>query len=50
MQNVGLDDAQAGIKIAGQISITTDMQMMPPLWQKVKRKLKSLLKKVKAQA
>ena len=47
MQNVGLDDAQAGIKIAGQISITTDMQMMPPLWQKVKRKLKSLLKKVK---
>jgi len=32
MQNVGLDDAQTGIKIAGQISITTDMQMMPPLW------------------
>ena len=47
MQNAGLDEAQAGIKIAGQISITTDMQMMPPLWQKVKRTLKSLLKKVK---
>ena len=37
MQNVGLDEAQAGIKIAGEISITSDMQMIPPLWQKVKR-------------
>ena len=31
----------------GEISITSDMQMTPPLWQKVKRNLKSLLKKVK---
>ena len=46
MQNAGLDDAQAGIKIAGQISTTTDMQMIQPLWQKAKRKLKSLLKEV----
>ena len=37
MRNVGLGEAQAGIKIAGRISITSDMQMTPPLWQKVKR-------------
>ena len=37
MQNAGLDEAQAGIKIAGEISITSDMQMTPPLWQKVRR-------------
>ena len=35
MRNPGLDEAQAGIKIAGRI--TSDMQMTPPLWQKVKR-------------
>ena len=38
MRNAGLGEAQAGIKIAsGEISITSDMQMTPPLWQKVKR-------------
>ena len=37
MQNARLDVAQAGIKILGKISITSDMQMTPPLWQKVKR-------------
>ena len=37
MQNVGLDEAQAGIKIAGRNIKTSDMQMTPPLWQKVKR-------------
>ena len=36
MQNAGLDVAQAGIKITGEISITSDMQMTSPLWQKVK--------------
>ena len=36
MQNVKLDETQAGIKIAGEISITSDMQMTPPLWQKAK--------------
>ena len=36
--NVTIDEAQAGIKIAGRkASITSDMQMTPPLWQKVKR-------------
>ena len=37
MRNSGLDEVQAGIKIAGEISITSDMQMTPPLWQKVKK-------------
>ena len=37
MQNAGLDEAQAGIRIDGEISITLDMQMTPPLWQKVKK-------------
>ena len=36
MRNTGLEEAQAGIKIAGKISITSDMQMTPPLRQKVK--------------
>ena len=35
-RKAGLDEAQAGIKIAREISITSDMQMTPPLWQKVK--------------
>ena len=37
MRNAGLDEAQDGIKIVGEISITSDMQITPPLWQKVKR-------------
>ena len=37
MRNARLEEAQAGIQIAGEISITSDMQMTPPLWQKVKR-------------
>ena len=37
MRNAGLEEAQAGIKIVREISITSDMQMIPPLWQKVKR-------------
>ena len=36
MQNARLDEAQAGIRIAGEISITSDTQMTPPLWQKAK--------------
>ena len=34
MRNARLDETQAGIKIAEEISITSDMQMTPPLWQK----------------
>ena len=37
MRSAGLEEAQAGIKIAKRISITSDMQMTPPLWQKVKK-------------
>ena len=37
MENVRLEEAQAGIKIAGKISITSDMQMTPLLWQKLKK-------------
>ena len=37
MRNAGLEEAQAGIKIARKISITSDRQMTTPLWQKVKK-------------
>ena len=38
MRNARLEEAQAGIKHKpGEISITSDMQMTLPLWQKVKR-------------
>ena len=36
MQNARLDEEQTGIKLPGYISITSDMQMTPPLWQKAK--------------
>ena len=42
MRNAGLEEPQAGIKLVpGEISITSDMQMTPPLWQKVKRNSKA---------
>ena len=41
MRNAGLEETQTGIKIVGEISITSDMQMTPPLWQKVKRNSKA---------
>ena len=37
MQNAWLDEAQARIKIAGKISMTSEMQMTSPLRQKVKK-------------
>ena len=37
MRNAGLEETQAGIKIAGEISITSDMQMTLPLWQKARK-------------
>ena len=37
MRNARLDEAQAGIKTPGEISITSDMQKTPPLWQKAKK-------------
>ena len=37
MRNAGLGEAQLESRLLGEISITSDMQMTPPLWQKVKR-------------
>ena len=37
MRNARLDEAQVGISLLGEISITSDMQMTSPLWQKSKR-------------
>ena len=34
----------------GEISTSSDMQMTPPLWQKVEEELKSLLMKVKEES
>ena len=41
MRNAELEEEQAGIKMPGEISITSGMQMTPPLWQKVKRNSKA---------
>ena len=41
MRNTGLEEAHAGIKIAGRNINNLDMQMTPPLWQKVKRNSKA---------
>ena len=46
-RNTGLEEAQAGIKIA---RITSDMQMTPPLMAESEEELKSLLMKVKAES
>jgi len=37
MQNAGLDETQLESRLPGEISITSDTQMTPPLWQKVKK-------------
>ena len=47
IRNAGLDEGQAGIKLLGEISITSGILMIPPLWQ---RELKSLLMKVKEES
>ena len=36
MRNAGLEEAQLESRLLGEISITSDMQMTPPFWQKVK--------------
>ena len=47
MRNAELDEAQAGIKIAGRNINNLRYADGPTLWQKIKRNLKSLLMKVK---
>ena len=37
MQNARLDEAQLESRLLGAILITSDMQMIPLLWQKVKK-------------
>ena len=37
MRNAGLEEHKLESRLPGEISITSDMQMTPPLWQKVKR-------------
>ena len=37
MRNAGLEEAQLESRLPGEISITSDIQMTPPLWQKVKK-------------
>ena len=37
-------------RLPGEISITSDMQMTPPLWQKAQEELKTLLMKVKEES
>ena len=37
MRNAGLEKAQLESRLRGEISITSDMQMTPPLCQKVKK-------------
>ena len=38
MRNAGMNEAQAAeSRLLGEISITSDMQMTPHLWQKVKK-------------
>ena len=48
MRNTGLEEAQAGggleeaqSRLLGEISITSDMQMTPPLWPKAKKNLRT---------
>ena len=36
MRHAVLEETQLESRLLGEISITSDMQMMPPLWQKVK--------------
>ena len=37
MRNAGLEEAQLESRLPREISITSDMQITPPLWQKMKR-------------
>ena len=41
MRNPGLKKHKLESRLPGEISITSDMQMTPPLWQKVKKNLKA---------
>ena len=46
MRNAGLEEAQLESRLLGEISITSDMQMTPPLRQKDKQLVHRILLKV----
>ena len=50
MQNSGWMKPKLKSRLPGEISISSDMQMTPPLWQKSKEELNSLLMKVKEES
>ena len=50
MRNAGMEEAQAEIKIARRISITSDMQMTTTLMAESEEELKGLLMKVKEES
>ena len=55
MQNVGLDEARAESRLQGEISMTSEFQMTPPLWKKgtkgtMEEELKSFLMKMKEES
>ena len=41
MRNTELEEAKLESRLLGDVSITSDIQMTPPLWQKVKRNSKA---------
>ena len=50
MRNAGMEEAQLESRLQGEISITSDMQMTPPLRTENKEELQSLLMKVKEES
>ena len=50
MRNARLDEHKLESRLQGEISITSDMQMIPPLMAESKEELKSLLMKVKEES
>ena len=50
MRNTGLEETQLESRLPGEISITSDMQMIPPFMAESEEDLKSLLMKVKEES
>ena len=42
MTNAGLEEHKLESRLLGEIAITSDIQMTPPLWQKVTQSLRKL--------
>ena len=50
MQNVDWMKHKLELRFPGEISINSDTLMTPPLWQKAKKKINSLLMKLKEES